>query len=256
MATIIKAGNATDGVQISSDATGALDIKTGTGAGTTAISIDASQNVTIAGSLTVGGGTVYNLEQYTSPATWTKPAGLNAIKVTVVGAGGDGGGALVNTQNRCGGGGGGGAAIEFIPAPSIPGPQPVTAGTGTNSFGAFCSATAGATGTAGGTDYATGGDGGAGSGGSINLYGQPGRFGTSVAATPTGPAVRVGGSGGSSVLGGGSGDLVLAAPTSTAGLAGVGFGSGGSGAVKSVVPAASVAGGTGAPGIVIIEEFY
>jgi hypothetical protein len=62
MASIIKAGNATDGVQVSSDATGALDIKTGTGAGTTAISIDASQAVTMPGNLTLTGGVVGDLK--------------------------------------------------------------------------------------------------------------------------------------------------------------------------------------------------
>ncbi|NBP16958.1 hypothetical protein EBU95_21690, partial [bacterium] len=33
----------------------------------------------------------YVLKQYTSPATWTKPANLKSVKVTVVGAGGNGG---------------------------------------------------------------------------------------------------------------------------------------------------------------------
>ena len=45
MASEIKAGNATSGVGISSDSTGILEIKTGTGAGTTAVTVDASQNV-------------------------------------------------------------------------------------------------------------------------------------------------------------------------------------------------------------------
>lgn len=49
MASIISAGNATSGVAISSDSTGTLDIKTGTGAATTAISINASQLVTMNG---------------------------------------------------------------------------------------------------------------------------------------------------------------------------------------------------------------
>lgn len=44
MASIIKAGNATDGVQVSSDSTGILEIKTGTGSGTTAVSFDTAQN--------------------------------------------------------------------------------------------------------------------------------------------------------------------------------------------------------------------
>jgi hypothetical protein len=198
MASIIKAGNATDGVQVSSDATGALDIKTGTGAGTTAISIDASQNVTIPGTLTVGSGTGYALNAYVAPATWTKPAGLRAIKVTVVGAGG-GGGAIAPSSPAAvsggGGGGGGGAAIEFIPAPSIPGPVSVTAGPGTNSFGAFCSATAGGDGGDGGgaatTFYGSSGAGGVGSGGNLNINGGPGSFGSSA-----GPSISFGGGGG------------------------------------------------------------
>jgi hypothetical protein len=47
MTSEIKAGNATNGVQITSDSTGILEIKTGTGAGTTAMVLNASQNVGI-----------------------------------------------------------------------------------------------------------------------------------------------------------------------------------------------------------------
>lgn len=52
MSTIITAGNATNnGASISSAADGLIEIKTGTGAGTTAISIDASQNVVFSGNV-------------------------------------------------------------------------------------------------------------------------------------------------------------------------------------------------------------
>lgn len=60
MATVITAGNATNGLSFTPDNTGALDIKTGTGAGTTAISISSSQIATFtaapigAGMLTSG----------------------------------------------------------------------------------------------------------------------------------------------------------------------------------------------------------
>ena len=47
MATTITAGNATNGAAVSSDNTGILELKTGTGAGTTAVTADASQNVGI-----------------------------------------------------------------------------------------------------------------------------------------------------------------------------------------------------------------
>jgi hypothetical protein len=47
MATTITAGNATNGAAISSDNTGILELRTGTGGGTTAMTINASQNVGI-----------------------------------------------------------------------------------------------------------------------------------------------------------------------------------------------------------------
>lgn len=55
MATKILAGNATNGLVLTPDNTGILEIKTGTGAGTTALTLDASQNTTVAGGLTVTG---------------------------------------------------------------------------------------------------------------------------------------------------------------------------------------------------------
>jgi hypothetical protein len=55
MASSISAGNATNGVVVSSDNTGALNLITGSGSGTTALSIDSSQNVTTAANLTVTG---------------------------------------------------------------------------------------------------------------------------------------------------------------------------------------------------------
>ena len=45
MASTIKAGNATDSMAIASDNTGILEFKTGPGAGTTAMTLDASGNV-------------------------------------------------------------------------------------------------------------------------------------------------------------------------------------------------------------------
>ena len=44
MATTITAGNATNGAAISSDNTGILQLKTGTGSGTTALTFDTAQN--------------------------------------------------------------------------------------------------------------------------------------------------------------------------------------------------------------------
>ncbi len=55
MATTITAGNSTNGgAAISSDNTGILELKTGTGSGTTALTINASQATTFAGAVSSG----------------------------------------------------------------------------------------------------------------------------------------------------------------------------------------------------------
>jgi len=185
------------------------------------------------------GGGDYNLSVYTSSATWTKPAGLKAVKVTVIGAGGNGG----NSFTGCGlfvggGGGGGGGALKYIDAPTIPGPVAVTVGTApskTSSFGAFVSATGGTDGGNGSpTSPGTSGAGGSGSGGDVNLLGgrgAPFAYG-GMSALNFGPSTT---------------PTQNIQPTQNGNLYG-------GGAQGSVVP--SPAGGTGAAGIVIVEEFY
>lgn len=194
------------------------------------------------------GGGDYALRSYVSPATWTKPAGLKQVKVTVVGAGGNGG---ASPSGHSGAGGSGGAAISWIPAPSIPGPVGVTAGAGTNSFGAFCSATAGG---AGGNGTALGGipggTGGAGSGGTINIGGNRGGWAVSAAA----PFLPQTGTGAPSIMGTGGAGQAGPGAAVLAGTPGSGYGSGGSGVSRSPATIPPVA--TGAPGIVIVEEFY
>jgi len=234
----------TAGIKANPDGSGAIQV-----GGTDYITISSAGAVAIPVSLTIAGqpaGGNYVLQNYVAPATWTKPAGLKAVKVTVVGAGGAGGSATVTTTSsgaaRAGGGGGGGAVIDYLPAPSIPGPVAVTAGPGTNSFGAFCSATAGSAGTnavaPAGPVASAGGSGGLGSGGNLNIRGDAGF----PAAASNSPA----GNGGSSILGGGS----------NGGGAGGDYGGGGGGAARDFPGPSSTAGGTGAPGIVIVEEFY
>jgi hypothetical protein len=79
MATIIKAGNVATGAQITSDATGILEVRTGTGAGTTALTINASQAATFAGAITSSGlvtgstGALYPLVSGTVNAGGTNP---------------------------------------------------------------------------------------------------------------------------------------------------------------------------------------
>jgi hypothetical protein len=58
MASTITAGNATNGLALSCDNTGILELKTGTGSGTTAMTIDASQVTSFAGATTSFSGNV------------------------------------------------------------------------------------------------------------------------------------------------------------------------------------------------------
>lgn len=74
MSTVITAGNATNGLSFTADNAGTFDFKTGTGAGTTAMTIDASQNVSIPKG--VGGTPAFSAylstNQTPTNATYTK----------------------------------------------------------------------------------------------------------------------------------------------------------------------------------------
>ena len=194
-----------------------------------------------------GGG-----QAFTSSGTFTVPAGITKVKVTVVGGGGgtlstDGYNALVTA-----GAGGGGAAVRWITG-LTPGQQiAVTVGAaggqgaagGTSSFGAFCSATGGP----GGTRFSRGSPpvppaGGVGSGGNINLTGQS--------------ATRVSGgraTGGSSPLGlgfGGIGDDRNEEFNHA--VSGIGFGAGASGSFTTGGSGTNGNGASGTAGVVIVE---
>jgi len=174
----------------------------------------------------VGGGGGYQLTARTSPSSYTQPASLKSIKVTVIGSGGAGGvnatGGLPQTTKIGGAGGGGGSAIYYAPAPALPASAiTVTAGTGTNSFGALVSCTAGGNGTnaVGNGSPGTPGAGGTATGGTLNVNGQTG-FPISV------------GYGGQTLLGFGNSPA--------------GYGAGSNSGVTSA----------GKTGVVIIEEFF
>jgi len=92
MANIITAGNSTNGgTAITTDTSGTLNIVTGSGSGSNAITIDASQNVamtasqTIAGNLTVTGtitGTGGVSGGFGSGQTWTNVTGSRSVGTT------------------------------------------------------------------------------------------------------------------------------------------------------------------------------
>ena len=108
----------------------------------TAGNVLTSNGTTWTSSSFTAGTSVNAITVGTASGTWTKPATVKSIKVTVVGGGGAGGtasgsGIISQTTGFGGAGGGGGTAIRYYPAASIPGPQPYTVGGsgGTSSFG-------------------------------------------------------------------------------------------------------------------------
>jgi hypothetical protein len=101
MSSTITAGNATNGLAISADNTGALELKTGTGAGTTALTLSTAQAATFAGTVTAATGTLYPIVSGTSVTalgasvdftgipSWVKriTVQINGLSYAAVGAG-------------------------------------------------------------------------------------------------------------------------------------------------------------------------
>jgi hypothetical protein len=253
--TLVTTG-VTTGLNGSAISTGVVAASVGgtgiTSAGTAGNVLTSNGTAWLSQAAAAGGGD-YIMNAYTSPATWTKPAGLKAVKVTVVGGGGSGGtgGPSGSGCSGPGGNGGnGGGALKYIDAPAIPGPVSVTVGTAANtsSFGPLVSATGGSNGGPGPTT-ATGthGAGGAGSNGTVDLSGQPGAI---TSGTPA--SITFAGSFG---FGGyHNTQPVNSSPPSKAGFL---YGGGATGGVAPAGgPPSNQPGGTGAAGIVIVEEFY
>lgn len=203
-----------------------------------------------------GGGGLQSVQVFDASGTYTKPAGITYIKVTVVGGGGGGGKCGGGTNRGNGGGGAGGAAIEWIDVSALASGVSVTIGGGgsgassgwssgnpggTSSFGSYCSATGGGGGETENTG-GTGGVGGSGSGGTINVGGGGGGgMGQTGDYTGCGTGGNSIFGGGGFAYGGGEGNF-----TGEAGRAAGAGGAGGSG---------TSAGGNGAAGIVIVEEY-
>ena len=238
-------------------------IRTGT-SGQVLTSNGASTDPTYA---TVNTGVLKSIQVFTSSDTWTRPSGITLVVVQVVGGGGGGGGAHTVNLGPVGlGGGGGGYSKKIISSAGAT--EVVTVGAGgtagsagggaggtggTSSFGAHLSATGGI----GGASNATltpqqGGDGGTASGGNINIAGESGGWGNCFLET-TGVLYRRISSGGNSVLGFGAREHLFVA-ADRPGVNGLIYGGGGSGAYDTTSSGSNV-GGTGAAGIIIVEEY-
>jgi len=222
-------GSYTNGQLLIGNTTGNTLAKATITAGTGISVTNGSGAITIA---STGGGGFANMDVFTSTGTWTNPGSVTKVKVTVVGGGGGGG------TGPAGGGGAGGTAIEVVTIPTSPvavtigGGGGANATGGTSSFSSYCSATGGA---ANGSPNQVGGTGGGGSGGQLNIKGQAGNPGI---------VLNLGGSGGSSFMGGGGKGV----PGAGGGPGGAyGGGAGGNGA------ASGAGGSSGGAGVVIVE---
>src|SRR3990172_11513514 len=101
-------------------------------------------------------GTYGSMQVYVANDTWTKPAGLKRVKVTVLAGGAGGGGTAMGTNQAGAAGGAGGCSIKTIEAASLGATETVTVGAagaggtagnnagtngGNSSFGAHATAT-------------------------------------------------------------------------------------------------------------------
>lgn len=207
---------------------------------------------------------------FTANGTYTPTAGTTKVIVTVVGGGGGGGGTFTTnaSQNAAGSGGGGGAeaigvfTTGFSGVTMTIGPAGVSAaaanGTdgGVTSFGTLLTAEGGKGGprglaaTSGNTSGSAGGVAVTGTP-IIVKAGQDGGAGTvySVGTTLSGKGGDSNYGYGGSPVGTGS-----SAGSGSTGNSGKDYGSGGSGAACSISDAAR-SGGSGRPGLIIVEEY-
>ena len=197
---------------------------------------------------------------FLTSGTYTPPANLDHIVVTVVGAGGGGGGHSSGVGSGAKSGLGGGTAIKQILAASLSATETVTVGAGgaggstgtgtggrgtdggTSSFGSHCSATGGG----GGRSKESNRDtlAGNGSGGDINLTGNP--------ETSLDNSSTVVSAGGTSSIGGGAGYFNTASNSNIDAADNSGAG----GSAYTLSGGSAYAGGAGGSGLVIIEEYF
>lgn len=230
---------------------------------------NAFQNLTTVINNTYAKGSLIARRVFSTPGTqtYTPTAGTNRVRVTVVAGGGAGGATQATGSGQfsvAGGGGGGGVAVSDLSsgfsgvtltigaggAPSSTGTAPGGNG-GSSSFGSMLASTGGLGGTTtvpnSGPVVQAGGAGGVGTGG--NVFNGVGGAGANGVGTNNGNAAS--GNGGASYFGSGASAQFT---TTAGGLSASTPGTGGSGAV-SLSSQAAQAGGAGAPGTIIVEEY-
>jgi hypothetical protein len=201
------------------------------------------------------GGGLQSIQSFTSSGTYTKPSGINKIKVYITGGGGGGGSSNSTVHFSGAGGAGGGTAIELLDATSIT-TVSVTIGSGgtagqsgssqgghggTSSFGSYCSATGGDGGHYAGAINGVM-SGGIGSNGDLNLKGDAPQGGAD-----NNQFSNTAGRGGGSFWGGaGFGRYNGAGENGTLG------GGGGGG---NTTNGTEQSGGTGGDGFCVVEEY-
>lgn len=196
---------------------------------------------------------------FSATGNYTPPTGVKWIRVTVVGGGAGGGGTASTAANSgaAGGGSGGATCIKWIANPLSTYAFTVGAGGsisgangGASTFGSLTagggaggvSAVQGTTTTVSGTPSI----GGTATGGDLNIQGGMGEAGLIFGTTNA-----LSGAGGASIFGPGG----VSQTSTNVGAAGLNYGSGGSGAAQTNNGGVK-AGGAGADGIIIVEEFY
>lgn len=205
------------------------------------------------------------MQVFESSDVWTRPPGLRAVRVRVIGGGGKGGTAGstdAGESTEGGGGGGGGYAESIISASNLNATETVTVGLGattpgetggSSAFGTHLSATGGSPGfgmsaSSSAAQRAPGGLGGIGVNGQINTHGSDGEFGVIV----NNVNVTKNASGGGTALAGSRRQNTFVSGTGESGR----FPGGGGSGASNGFDAPQAQGGDGAGGVVIVEHYY
>lgn len=195
------------------------------------------------------------MQVFTSSGTYTPSTGMLYAECITI-AGGGGGGGANGTNANAGGGGSGNTALSIFSASTIGASQTITIG-GSGTAGSTSGGTGGTGGNSSIGSLVTA-NGGVGGGGSTSATSGAGGAGgtnsgtvttsfTFAGGTGTDSGTAAGGAGANTPYGQGGQTTVAGSVT---GANGQGYGAGGAGATGT-----SRAGGSGAPGIVIIREF-